>query len=160
MVKIKGMLRMKFYVILSIRALLYAIFLATIMIISEVVFVFATKLIDHQLPFTSFFSVGFFAVSTGFVPFMPSPSRLSSVPLGLGARVLLVIEYTAFVAVAILASSKFMLYEHIVIPNSAAQCMSAYVVITVISLISNFSKLKREIMRSRGISGDTTLTSK
>lgn len=126
------------------RALLFAVVTAIASVLAE----FAFDLVMHQLAkpivFTSFFSVSLYSVLMSFVPFWPSPSRLSSAAIKLGGRLLLLSEVTLFVASAILASSWYMDYRHVLFPINVSFVASAYVFLLLLTLAANLSKLRTE----------------
>ncbi len=136
------------YVTMMLRALILVLFIAGMAMLGELVFVYGMRLFGHPVYFTSFFAVGFFSCFVGFLPTLPSPSRISSMPIGVGGRVVLLIEITLAVALAIFASSKFMAYEHVVVPIDLAFAAYAYGLILVATLIANFGRLRREISAS------------
>jgi len=127
------------------RAFLLAVFVAAIALIGEGFFVLTMRWSGHAIMFTSFWALVMFAVFAGFMPVWPSPSRISEAPISLGGRALLLIEFTAFVAVAMVASLRFMAARHIVLPVESWFAAVAYVLILVVMLIANFGRLKREI---------------
>jgi hypothetical protein len=133
---------------LLLRAFLLALVTAILAIAAESIFVFAMRLSGHHVLFTSFWALVLFAVLMAFMPVWPSPSRISSTPIGLGGRVLLLIEFTIFVAAAIFASAKFMAYQHVVVPVEIWFAAYAYGLVLVVMLFANFSRLRREISAS------------
>lgn len=130
------------------RVFLLTIFVAGIAGIAEVSFVFAMRLIGHRVPFTPFFALALFSGMAGFIPLQPSPSRISSAPISLVGRMLLVIETAACVAAAMFASSRFMASRHIVMPMEIWFAAYAYVLILIVMLIANFGRLRHEISAS------------
>lgn len=139
---------MSTYISLLTRAFLLAVFLAVVTVAGELLFVFLARQMHPGMPFTSFYAVVLFAIGAGFMPVWPSPSRISSTPISLLGRLLLLIEFTIFVAVAIFASVKFMAYEHVIVPIDTWFAAYAYVLILVVMLVANFGRLRREISAS------------
>lgn len=103
------------------------------------------RLSGHHVIFTSFYALVMFATLVGFMPLQPSPSRISDVPINFSGRAFLVAEVTIFVVSAIFVSSKFIAYEHIFIPVDISFAAYAYALVLIVSLISNFRQLRREI---------------
>jgi hypothetical protein len=130
------------------RAFLLAIFVAVVALAAELFFVFAMRIVAHPVYVTSFGGLLLFTTMMGFLPVWPSPSRISKTPITLAGRALLLIEFTAFVAAAMVASSRFMAWRHIVMPVEIWFAAYAYVLILVVMLIANFGRLKREISTS------------
>jgi hypothetical protein len=130
---------------LVLRAFLLAVFAAVVSIIAELSFVFSMKLMGHPVRITSFGALLLFTTLMGFMPVWPSPSRISSTPISLVGRVLLVIEFTMLVTAAIFASSSFMAHEHVIVPVDIWFAGYAYVLILMVMLFANFGRLKREI---------------
>jgi hypothetical protein len=130
------------------RAFVLAVFILTVALMAELGFVYGMRLFAHSVSFTSFFAVCFFPGLSGFAPTLPSPSRLSFRPVGLWGRILLLIEFTIFVAVAIFASSQLMVYKHVAVPVDLTFAAYAYVLVLVVTLVANFGRLRREIAAS------------
>src|SRR5215469_16614196 len=140
---------MSSYIVLMTRAFLLAIFVAAVALIAELFFVFVMKTTAHPAYVTSFGALVLFATMMGFLPGWPSPSRISQTPISLLGRVVLLVEFTALVAVAMFASSRFMALRHIVVPVEIWFAAYAYVLILVVMLIANFGRLRREISTSK-----------
>ncbi|HWB44515.1 MAG TPA: hypothetical protein VG900_03675 [Hyphomicrobiaceae bacterium] len=123
-------------------------YIGSLALTGEVFVVLGMRWIGHPVLFTSFWALSMFSGMVGFLPSQPSPSRISTAPIGLAGRALLVIETGAFVAGAMFASSRFMAWRHIVMPVEIWFAAYAYVLILVVMLFANFSRLRREITAS------------
>jgi hypothetical protein len=135
---------MRSYIVLVMRGALLAIFVAAIALIAELFFVFVMRTVAHSVRITSFGALILFATMMGFLPVWPSPSRISQTPINLLGRVVLLVEFTTFVAVAMYASSRFMGWRHIAVPVEIWFAAYAYGLVLIVTLVANFNRLKRE----------------
>lgn len=134
------------HIAVILRGLLLALAVGTGALFGELIFVYGMRLFGHQAAFTSFFAVCLFSGLSGFIPVLPSPSLLSSAPIGLFVRFALLIEFTLLVMAAIVVSSKFMAENHIVISIDIWFAAYAYVLVLVIMLVANFGRLRHEAL--------------
>jgi hypothetical protein len=134
---------------LAVRALIFIIFLAISCLIAEAVFVLAMGRAGHHVHFSSIFALGLFAVFVAGVATYPSPSRISTLPIGMQGRLLLIAESSASVGLAIFTSSRFTAYRHLTIPIDLWFAVSWYVLVLVVTGLANLKRLKHEIRMSR-----------
>ncbi len=139
---------LKKYISIAGRAFFLAAFLAAISVAGELIVVEVLRMNNPNLPFSSFYAVGMFCGLSGFLPFQPSPSRISSTPISLFGRLLLLLEFTLFVVAAMFASSQFMASRHVVVPVEISFAAYAYGLILIVMLFANFGRLRREVSAS------------
>jgi len=129
---------------LAWRSLLLAVVVAVASFLAEVTFDLVMRQLGKPVVFTSVFAVTLYSALMGFVPSWPSPSRLSSAAIKLSGRVLLLVEVTLLVGSAILASSRYVEYRHVLSPMNFYFVAGAYVFPLLVALVTNFSRLKAE----------------
>jgi len=132
------------------RGLLVALAVAILSVVAELTFIFVMRLSDHRIVFTSFYAVVLFSGLMGFVPLMLSPSRVSSISMGIKARIFLTSEISLFALVAILASHSYMKSHSLTAPAEISLAGYSYVLILVLTLVFNFRRLKHEALEADG----------
>lgn len=126
------------------RCLVVVAFVAALSLAAELLFVVAMRAVGKPVLPTSFLSVTLFSVSLGFVPFRPSPSRLSEVPLPWSSRIVLLIETAAAVAAFVAFCSWYTHHRHIHLQLSATLPAGAYIFLLLFSFTLDFKQLNSE----------------
>jgi len=139
------MRKKEFYIAIGFRALRLAFIVGAVSILAELGFVFGIRLLGSPVPLTSFFAVGMFSGIIGLMPVLPSPSRLSPEPIDLWGRFFLLMEFSVIVGAAIFASSKFIAYNHVIVPIGIGFAVYVYLLFLISALVINFGRLRREI---------------
>ncbi len=125
-----------------LRAFFMMVLFGVSAICAEIMLIYAINLFLHPARFTSIYALILFVCMAGFIPFLPTPSRISATQLGVRQRVSLTVEVTIMVAVAVIASSQYVSNNGIFIGVDVAVAAYFYLLILAVTFVSNFSKLK------------------